>query len=132
MAVIPELLCSDIAITKDFYIRVLGFCIKYERVDERFVFLTRDGNDIMFEQANGPGRRWITAELDVPFGRGINFECGVPEVGAFYDRVKRLAPCSVYLALEQKMYQCGVEQIQQTQFVVQDPDGYLFRFCDAA
>jgi len=58
---------------------VLGYKVKYQRLEERFVYFTRNGIDIMCEE---------------------------------YD------------------YECGASMVRQTQFIAQDPDGYLFKHCD--
>ena len=70
---VPELCCSDIEVTKKFYVEVLGFQMLYERTEDQFAYFTLDGVDIMAEAISGPGRRWFTAELKKPFGRGVNF-----------------------------------------------------------
>jgi hypothetical protein len=67
--------------------------------------------------------------MEKPFGRGVNFQWDVADIDSIYARVKALAPESIYLDFEVKSYQCDDENIIQKQFIVQDPDGYLFRFC---
>lgn len=54
-SLIPELSVSDIKKTKDFYVGVLGFGIEYERPEDKFVFLSLEGIQLMFEQENGIG-----------------------------------------------------------------------------
>jgi len=130
MQVVPELLCSDIEATKHFYVGLLGFEIKHERPEEKFAYFTREGIDLMCEEIHGPGRRWHTGDMDLPLGRGVNFQWEVSRVSELYDRVKELSPESIYLELEEASYRCGDQVVNQQQFVVQDPDGYLFRFCD--
>ena len=39
-SLIPELTVSDIDRTKDFYVNILQFKVEYERVEDRFVFLS--------------------------------------------------------------------------------------------
>ena len=126
---VPELYCEDIQVTKKFYIEVFGFEVKYERVEEEFVYFTLNGIDIMVEGINGVGRRWLTDKMEKPFGRGINFQWDVSEIDELYSRVKALVPDSIYLEMESKEYQCGDRIAVQRQFIVQDPNGYLFRFC---
>ena len=126
---VPELYCEDIQATKKFYVGVFGFKVKYERVEEQFVYFTLDGVDIMAEGINGNGRRWLTGEMEKPFGRGVNFQWEVTEIDALYARVKASVPDSIYLEMETKEYQCADQVAVQKQFIVQDPDGYLFRFC---
>lgn len=131
MKVVPELLCRDIQETKRFYLEVLGFEIKYERLEETFAYFTLDGVDVMVEQVDGPGRRWITAAMEIPFGRGINLQWDVGNLQELYQRVKSIKPDAIYLDLERKTYVCGERTVEQEQFIVQDPNGYLFRFCEA-
>ena len=126
---VPELYCENIEATKKFYVEVFGFEIKYERVEEQFAYFTLDGVDIMAEGINGVGRRWLTEKMEKPFGRGVNFQWEVNEIDVLYSRVKAMVPNSIYLEMETKEYQCANEVAVQKQFIVQDPDGYLFRFC---
>lgn len=82
----------------------------------------------MVEGINGIGRRWLTSEMEKPFGRGVNFQWDVAEIDDLYSRIKAKVPSSIYLKMETKEYQCANEVVVQKQFIVQDPDGYLFRF----
>ena len=129
LKLVPELYCSDIDVTKKFYTEVFGFAIKYERPEEQFARFTLDGVDIMVECISGEGRRWITGEIQRPFGRGVNFQWDVADLEELYSRMKDIAPGSIYLEMESMTYHCGNEVIDQKQFIAQDPDGYLFRFC---
>lgn len=88
LKVVPELYCENIEITKKFYVEVFGFTIKYERLEEQFVYFTLDGVDIMVEGINGSGRRWLTDEMQKTFGRGINLQWDVTEIDDLYRRVK--------------------------------------------
>ena len=116
LKLVPELYCSDIDVTKSFYLEVFGFEIKYERPGEQFARFTLDGIDIMVECIFGEGRRWITGEMEKPFGRGINFQWDVSEIDEIYARVKSNAPESIFLEMETKSYQCGNEVSVQKQF----------------
>lgn len=126
---VPELHCSDLEATKRFYVDLFGFEIKYERPEETFVYFTLDGSDLMVEQLSGPGRRWVTAAMERPFGRGVSFQWDVVDLDGIYARVKAAVPSAIYLEMETKAYRVGRETVHQRQFVAQDPDGYLFRFC---
>ena len=129
LKLVPEIYCTDIEATKNFYLKIFGFEIKYERPQERFIRFTLNGVDIMAESLSGDERRWITGEMEKPFGRGINFQWNVQDIDEMYSRIKEKSPESIYLEIETKSYQCGDEAIVQKQFIAQDPDGYLFRFC---
>ena len=131
MKLVPELICTDFEATKAFYIYVFGFKVKYERIDERFAYFSLDGVDLMCEELSGPGRRWLTGDMTLPFGRGINFQWEVRDVQALYERIRTIQPEAIYMEIEEQSYLCGDTMVQQTQFIAQDPDGYLFRFCNS-
>lgn len=123
-SLIPELSVTDIEKTRHFYCDVLGFKIEYERPEKKFIFVSYEGNQIMLEQINGC---WNTGKLEYPFGRGINFEIGVSDVEAIYNRIKA-AGIKLFADMEVSSYRNGNENIIQKEFLVQDPDGYLLRF----
>lgn len=129
LRVVPELYCLDIEVSKSFFVEVLGFSVKYERPEEAFAYLTLDGVDVMLEGLNGDSRKWITDKLEVPFGRGVNFQWDVSDIDTLYQQVSDQSKVSIYLTLESKSYSCDDRVVIQKQFIVQTPDGYLFRFC---
>ena len=104
MKVVPELLCSDIEVTKKFYAEVLGFSVSHERPAERFAYFSRDGVDIMAEEYEAPGRHWITGAMEKPFGRGVNFQWEVSDVAALFEHVRKTSPDSIYMDIETKTY----------------------------
>ena len=57
-----------------FYAGVLEFRTLFERPAERFAYLERNGVELMIQEAAGPGRRFRTAPLEPPRGRGVNFQ----------------------------------------------------------
>lgn len=67
-ALVPELIVSDIEASTRFYVDVLGFGVRYERVEERFVYLEREGAELMLEQSTG--RRFLDGELEQPYVAG--------------------------------------------------------------
>ena len=123
---IPELSVTDINKTREFYVDILGFKICYERPEDKFIFVEKDGNQIMLEQING---NWNVGKMEYPFGRGINFEMTISDVDAVYERIEK-AGIKLFMKMEVKDYECGDETVHQKQFLVQDPDGYLLRFVD--
>lgn len=80
----------------------------------------------MLEQA-GFGRNWITGPLEVPHGRGVNFQVAVPEVEPILSAL-RAADVSLFVQPETRWYPVGDEEAGVSQFLVADPDGYLIRF----
>jgi catechol 2,3-dioxygenase-like lactoylglutathione lyase family enzyme len=125
-ALTPELYCSNLGVSLAFYTGTLGFKILYQRPEEKFAYLEREGAQLMLEEL-GIGRRWQTAELTRPFGRGMNIQIAVSDVGKLYSTVKKEG-CAVFLDLEEKWYRRDNILLGNRQFLVQDPDGYLLRF----
>ena len=123
---IPELSVTDINKTREFYVDILGFKICYERPEDKFIFVEKDGNQIMLEQIND---NWNVGKMEYPFGRGINFEMTISDVDAVYERIEK-AGMKLFRKMEVKDYECGDETVHQKQFLIQDPDGYLLRFVD--
>lgn len=124
---IPELDVSDLQESLRFYVGTLGFTIKYERPEERFVMLDIEGASLMLEEAGGPGRRFVTAPLEKPFGRGVNFQIEVTDAKALYEKLLAIN-AKIVIPLEDRWYRSNAQELGNRQFVVADPDGYLMRF----
>ena len=124
---IPELDVSDLSRSLHFYLSVAGFELKYDRPEERFAMLELEGAFLMLEEATGPRRRFRTAPLEKPYGRGVNFQIQVSDVESLYRRLV-FANAEVVIPLEEKWYRSGEQELGNRQFVVADPDGYLLRF----
>ncbi len=69
---------------------------------------------------------WLTATLEYPFGRGINFQIIVTDFDIVYERLLKNG-YPIRLPLEQRSYRAGAEFINVRQFMIMDPDGYLLR-----
>ena len=121
---IPELSVFDIEQTKRFY-NDLGFKIEYERPEEKFVFMSFQDSQFMFEQIHDNG--WNIGELIYPLGRGINFSIAVDDIEGLYKLVKVLN-LEIYRELNRSIYQVNGTEETQTEFLIQDPNGYLLRF----
>jgi catechol 2,3-dioxygenase-like lactoylglutathione lyase family enzyme len=124
---IPELDVSDLEGSLAVYVDVLGFRCHVSRPEDRFVYLIRERVHLMLEEAHGPGRRFGSASLEFPFGRGINLQIEVTDVEALYAKVQR-SGLAIPIGLEDRWYRQGQEEAGNRQFVVADPDGYLLRF----
>ncbi|MEZ9630903.1 VOC family protein, partial [Vibrio breoganii] len=59
LRVVPELYCQNIEVNKKFFVEVLNFSVKYQRLDEQFLYLTKDGVDLMLEGIDGKSRKWL-------------------------------------------------------------------------
>ena len=121
---IPELSVFDIEQSKRFY-NDLGFKIEYERPEEKFVFMSFQDSQFMFEQIHDNG--WNIGELIYPLGRGINFSIAVDDIEGLYKLVKTLN-LEIYRELNRSIYQVNGTEETQTEFLIQDPNGYLLRF----
>jgi catechol 2,3-dioxygenase-like lactoylglutathione lyase family enzyme len=121
-----------------FYADVLEFRILFERPPERFVYLERDGVELMIQEAAGPGRRFRTAPLEFPCGRGVSFQLRVDDVDAMHARAVE-AGVDIVAPIEERWYRVDVAEsggrwqakgptvAGNRQFVLADPDGYLWR-----
>ncbi len=126
-ALVPELYCSNFPRSYAFYTEVLGFSVMFERQEERFAYLEREGAQLMFEERTGGSRTWLTAPLEQPYGRGINLQIWTQDVEALYQQALD-HQAVIFLPLEEKWYRRDDRLMGNRQFVVQDPDGYLLRF----
>ena len=124
---IPELDVTDLQRSLRFYLTTLGFELKYDRPEERFAMLDLEGAALMLQEADGPGRRFRTAPLEVPHGRGVNFQIQVSDANTLYKRVCA-ADAEILIPLEERWYRSGEQELGNRQFVVADPDGFLLRF----
>lgn len=125
-ALVPELLVGDLDRSLSFWRDVCGFEVLYSRAEERFAYITLGVAHLMLEQI-GVGRNWITAPLEPPLGRGINFQINVPDTGLLTTALKS-AGIALLMQPETKWYRIGNEEAGVEQFLVSDPDGYLIRF----
>ena len=135
---VPELDVTALAPSLRFYTEVLEFRTLFERSAERFAYLERDGVELMIQEAAGPGRRFRTAPLEPPFGRGVNFQLRVDDVDAVHVRAVA-AGVNIVVPIEERWYRVdvaesggrwpvkGPTEAGNRQFVLADPDGYLWR-----
>ena len=124
-SLIPELTVSNIDVSKKFYLS-LGFCIKYERVEDKFCFLELENNQIMIQEDND---NWSTGKLEYPYGRGINISMSISNVEEYYNRLKN-NNIKFFKGLMVNQYRAGEEIYSDKEFLIQDTDGYLLRFND--
>lgn len=126
-ALVPELDVSDLAESLTVYRDIFGFEVLAERPEEAFAYLSIGPAHLMLEEAEGAGRRFRSAPLERPYGRGVNLQINVPDVFALHERVQR-ANLQIVAPLEERWYRQSKLELGNRQFVVADPDGYLLRF----
>lgn len=126
-SLVPELLVTQIDSSIGFWCGLCGFAIAYERPSEGFAYLTQGASHLMLEE-RGRGRNWLTDELRQPFGRGINFQIGVPDLDVVLAALHK-ADWPLLMEPEVKGYRVSEShEALVRQFVVTDPDGYVIRF----
>ena len=123
---VPELSVTDFAKSFDFYTNVLGFKVVHSRKNPSFAYLDLEGAQLMIEQYQQSG--WNTGALNYPLGRGVNFQIELSNISGIHNNLKQLG-YSLFRELEENWYQGENEEFGQKEFLVQDPDGYLLRFC---
>lgn len=123
---IPELTVSDINTTKKFYTEVLGFKIEYERIKDKFAFLSLGEAQLMIEQIND---NWTVGELKYPFGNGINLQIEINNLDSFVKKVKS-KNIILFKDIFTSYYQCDNVCYMEKEVLIQDPDGYLLRFSE--
>ena len=135
----PELDVGDLDASLQFYVGVIGFTIVFQRPRERFAYLALEHAELMLQDADGPGRRFRTAPLERPFGRGINLQVAVRDVDELHETVLA-AGLEPVIPIEERWYDVdvttpsgrwtmrGPTRAGNRQFVIADPDGYLLRF----
>lgn len=127
-ALVPELYVTDLAGSLRFWHDLCGFGIVFDRPEDGFACIERDGARIMLDTL-GMTRDWLTGPLERPFGRGINFEIAVTSLAPLLDALNAAA-WPFFLPVEEKSYRVGDAVVRVRQFIVQDPDGYLVRFSE--
>ena len=123
---IPELMVGDLAKSLNFYRNILGFKIEYEREENKFAFLSFQGSQLMIQEDN---KVWKTGELVYPLGRGINFQIEVKDTNKIIDSLKK-NNYPLFRELKECRYRVNNKIVKCKEFLVQDPDGYLFRFSE--
>ena len=81
---VPELYSADFIGSLDFYVRVLGFSVRYARPEDRFALLEREGAELMLEQTVDASRLFLAGPLEAPFGRGMHLQIEASDVVALH------------------------------------------------
>ena len=123
-ALVPELTVHDLAASLRFWCGALGFSVAYDRPEEGFAYLEREGAQVMLCRTNG---NWDVGREEYPLGRGINLQIRVASVATLLGRLASLG-WPLFRDPHDAWYRVGALETGNRQFLVQDPDGYLLRF----
>ena len=120
---IPELSVSNLKKSLDFYL-ILGFTIKYERLEDSLVFLELDGCQLMIQEDNNV---WDVGVLSYPRGNGINISMEVSNIDLLVLKLNSIN-YPLFRHIKESPYRVNDKVYVDREFLVQDPDGYLLRF----
>jgi len=130
---IPELGVKNIDKSLNFYIKILGFKVEYQRSEDKFAFLSFNGMQIMVEEImkNKKSQKkslYYVGKLEYPLGRGINFQISVKNIDPL---VATLEKNKYPLKMRPRVDWHRKDEVLlgYKSFLVMDPDGYLLRFC---
>jgi catechol 2,3-dioxygenase-like lactoylglutathione lyase family enzyme len=123
---VPELDVSDFSESLKFYTEILGFQVLYARHDPEFVYLEQE--DLQFMLIQEKDKNWIGSTLEKPYGRGVNLQMELEDIQPVYERLIN-HNIALYRDIKDEWREAGNILAGQRKFWIQDPDGYLLRFC---
>ena len=124
---IPELSVTNLEKSLKFY-KCCGFKIEYDRPENKFAFISLQGTQFMLQELDSSDK-WDVGELKYPFGNGINFQIEVDNVDKIYSELQN-NNYKIAFEMEENWYRQDDKLLGNKEFLVQDPDGYLLRFCE--
>ncbi len=118
---VPELMVKDLKISREFWCKVLGFTIAYQRSDQFFCYLERpEGSQIMLSQVS---RQWDATEEELPFGLGTMFQITVNDLLVIHRRLNAMN-WPLARELSEVWRRLGDREGGRMELMVQDPNGY--------
>ena len=124
---IPELSITNLARSLKFYLD-LGFKIEYERPENKFVFLSLEGSQLMLEEGvDNTTSRFYVGKVDSPFGRGLHFQIEVKDLGKIISALQN-NNYPIKCQPVENWFRQGKKLLGMRNILVQDPDGYLLMF----
>lgn len=125
-SLIPELSVTNLENSLNFYQKIIGFKLEYQRTEEKFAFISLADSQLMLEEINN---HWSTGKLEQPFGRGINFQIEVKKIQPILDKLKQ-NNYPIFKEVMENWYRQDNKLLGNREFLAQDPDGYLLRFTE--
>ncbi len=123
---VPELDVSEFLVSLKFYTEILGFKVLYVRHDPEFVYLEQEELQLMLIQEKD--KSWLGGTLERPYGRGINLQMELSDIQPIYQRLLE-NNVTLHREIKDAWRETGDMLTGSREFWVQDPDGYLLRFC---
>src|ERR1044072_2127437 len=84
-ALVPELVVTDYARSKAFYVDMFGFTLRFERAEHKFGYFDLGGAQIMLLE--GADRPIYQMHRPGPNGKGLHFQVEVPSISAMLERL---------------------------------------------
>lgn len=126
---VPELDVFDLEESVKFYVDLIGFHIVYERKEDRFAFLQLGKVQLMIQELDKDNNKWEVGKLEYSLGRGINFQIDVTNIDEIYSRLRE-NKYNIFVDMEENWYRRDNLLMGSKEFLVLDPNGYLFRFSE--
>jgi len=124
----PEFYVSHFQESFDFYTKILNFTVEYQREHPLFAFLSYQGSHLMIQEFDPhEDEAFLTGSFEYPLGRGINFQIKTDNVQNVSASLKA-HDYPLRREIQESWYQVGHVLHGCRQLLVQDPDGYLWRF----
>lgn len=124
--ILPELYVIDFQKSLNFYIKILGFNLEYERLDPLFAFLSYQGSQVMIQQEDDD-EDWYNGKPKYPYGRGINFQIETDDVQKIIDSLSK-NKYPLKRGVKESWYKVKDTLHGCKEILVMDPSGYLLRF----
>jgi catechol 2,3-dioxygenase-like lactoylglutathione lyase family enzyme len=124
-ALVPELVVTNYAASKAFYLEIFGFSLRFERLENKFGYFDLGGAQVMLlEDTNRP---IYQMHRFGPKGKGLHFQVELPSIAEMLERLNK-ASVPLASAVVESWYRQDAVLHGQREFFVSDPDGYLYRF----
>lgn len=127
---VPELSVSNFEKSLDFYTKILGFKIEYDRPEKNFAYLSFQGSQLMIDGGNIEKSAWFTGKLEYPRGRGVHFQLDIDDLKPMIVSLKK-NKYPIKEKAKDYWFRKDNKMIGMRGILVMDPDGYLLMFNEA-
>lgn len=124
---VPELNVGNFERSLWFYCDLIGFCVLYDRPEQKFAMLDLNGARLMIEEIERPYTTLFATGNEAPeYSRIMNLEIQVSDIEAVHARVLA-AGLPLLVEMKDRIFRVGIGPVKVRQFVVADPDGFVIR-----